>query len=270
MTEETLAVEPANDALPEKAPDSSPETVAAETAPADAGTPDPVQDKIQRRIDTLTREKYDKAREADYWKNLAMERQKPEPKQEPEKVNKAPTLAENEYDEAKYQAALIEWTRAEARAAALEEVKSERAKEQEQARVKSFKQREAEFISATPDYQEKVYSSANTFFTNDVVRLMAESSDGPAVAYYLANNRELGEQISSLPLTAAAREIGKIEARLEKAKEVRPPVVSKAPAPPPKVDAVEPDIKKGLDDPNLSDKEFAAIRRRQIAQRRNR
>jgi hypothetical protein len=250
MTEETLAVEPANDALPEKAPDSSPETVAAEPAPADAGTPDPVQDKIQKRIDTLTREKYDKAREADYWKNLAMERQQPEPKQEPEKVNKAPTLAENEYDEAKYQAALIEWTRAEARAAALEEVKSERAKEQEQGKVKSFKKLEADFISVTPDYQEKVYSPANTFFTNNVVKLIAESSDGPAVAYHLANNRELAEQIASLPVTAAAREIGKIEARLEKAKEApKPKPVSAAPPPPPKIEADEPEvIKNPMDD----------------------
>jgi hypothetical protein len=265
MTEETTqAVTPAPDAVP--APqevESSTTPVAPEAAAAETGTKDEnkeVLSPVQRRFDKLTWEKNQEAREKEYWRNQALK-----PKEEPETPKQVPTLAQFEYDETKYQAALVEWTRAEARKEAIEAVKAEKAKERDEARVTSFKTREADFISKTPDYQEKVYDPSVPI-SPTMVELIAESPDGPALAYHLANNVELARQIANLPPLAAAREMGRIEAKLSQPKAV--PVVSKAPAPPPKIDAVEPEVSK--DPSNMTDKEFATWRRRQIAQRRNR
>jgi hypothetical protein len=86
------------------------------------------------------------------------------------------------------------------------------------------------------------------------------------LALYLAEHREVATQIAALPPMAAAREMGRIEAKLSAPTPA--PVVSKAPAPPPKIEAVNPEVAQ--DPSTMSDKEFATWRRRQIAQRRNR
>jgi hypothetical protein len=95
--------------------------------------------------------------------------------------------------------------------------------------------------------------------------VIMESPLGPEVALYLAENLEKLEAISQLPQKSQAREIGRIEARLEAAK-AAPPPVSKAPPPAPKLDAAA-----ATDDsepnPSWSDERFEKWRRRQISQR---
>jgi hypothetical protein len=255
--------------------ESSPAPETAETVTAETGKPDPdVISPVQKRFDKLTWEKGELARRAEMAERRARElEERLYTRQEPEKVESKgpPTLAQFEYDEAKYAAAVLEYTRAEASKAAQEVLRTEREKEKAEGRAKSFRERETEFSAKTPDYREKVYSSEFMAvpILPEVAALIAESTDGPGIAYYLAENIPLAAEIARLPPMLAAREIGKIEAKLEQAKATPAPVVSKAPAPPPKVDAVEPDVKKGIDDPTISDAEFAAIRKRQIAQRRN-
>ena len=275
MTEEAPQGEvPAPAVVPETESAPVTEDVAEKTTAETGEKEGDVISPVQKRFDKLTWEKGELTRRVEAAERRAQElermfygqQRQEQPKPEPE-APKAPTLESVGYDEAKYTAAVLEYTRAEAARAAQEVIKTEREREQKENKAKSFKARELEFLAKTEDYQSKVYDPTLPI-TPAMVELIAESDQGPQLAYYLANNRDVTAQIAALPPVMAARELGKIEAKLSQPPPV--PVVSKAPAPPPKVDAVEPDVKKGIDDPNLSDKEFAAIRRRQIAQRRNR
>ena len=186
-----------------------------------------------------------------------------------EEPTQLPTPEQYGFDDVKYQTALVEYNKQVARSEAIAVIQAERAREQQQTKAQTFRQRETDFLAKTPDYRDKVYD--NTLpLSSATVELIAESSDGPEVAYFLANNRELAQQIYDLPPVQAAREIGRIEARLAQAREAVPPppkpVLTQAPPPPPSIEAVEPAVEK---DPNkMSDAEFAKWRRRQIAQRR--
>ena len=62
-----------------------------------------------------------------------------------------------------------------------------------------------------------------------LAQLVVESDQGPQIAYHLGSNPEVAEQIAAMPMHLAAKEIGKIEARLEKA--LKPKNKSKAPEP---------------------------------------
>lgn len=280
MSDETLAgASPTEDApllpaetsaadsspAPDKAPDETPADDTGKPARDDDGKF--VSAKTQKRIDHLTWEKEQRAREAEYWRAEAMRRQQAEKPVEPPKPPAPiakPKLADFEYDESRYEAALVEFTRAEARAAA-EAVIAERERiASEQARAKSFQQREAEFKSKTPDYESVAYYAP---ISNEVAEMVRESEIGPEVAYYLGKNPELAQQISQLPERAAAREIGKIEARLSLQREAarapapKPPV-SQAPPPPPKIEASEPDVSKDPD--QMSVNEWLKWRNKQL------
>lgn len=246
MTEEQVTPAPAESAEP--APAAAETSVTPPEAPKEPTIPKSRFDEVYRR-----------------WRDTERELMAFKQPKEPEKPVNAPKLSDFEFDEAKYQAALVEYTKSEARREALEVIKAEKQRGEEQERMRSFKQRETDFITKTPDYAAKVYDPANTFFTEDVARLIAESEDGPAVAYHLANNPEKAWQIANLPPTAAAREIGRIEAGLAKKPEAPKPL-TQAPPPPPTIEAVEPAVEK--DPLKMSDAEFAKWRKRQIAQRR--
>lgn len=262
---ETLAVGP--DVAETPAAPVETDAPVAESAPAaePEAKPEP-RDKVQERFDKLTREKYDalRAKDALEWELQRLREQAEKAKPEPVAPAKAPSLADYEYDESKYQAAMVQFAAAEARKAALEAIEAERKQAEVKSRTETWRSREAKFAEKTPDYRDAV-ADPTLPINNDMATIIAEMDEGPAVAYYLAKNRDLAEAIHRLPPIAAARELGKIEARLSTPAPVTPPV-SKAPPPPPTLKASEPAIEK--DPSQMSDAEFAKWRKRQIAQRR--
>ena len=241
--------------LPEPT-DSSPVAEVEAPTPDDAGTPQPrdeegkfLSEKAQKRIDALTREKYDREREAQYWREQALQHQaKPEPvKVEPQKL---PTLEEFGYDEAKYQSALIQYATQKAEETVnrrLSEVEQQRT---EQSRIESFVTRQKEFAKVTPDFEDRVLRDPSLPITEAMRDVIVDSPSGPELAYYLATNREAAEQIARLPAHLAALEMGRIEGRLSAQKEAkaRPLAVSKAPPPPPKVDDTAVEVEKDPED----------------------
>lgn len=267
MTDETNQVQPENAAQPEIA-ESAPVTEAPESSPADPGITEAEKTAVQKRIDKLTWEKSERDREIAYWRSLAMQRQ--EPPQEPEKpkLDAPPTLEQYGHDEAKYQLAVTEYAKAVARAEAQEAIRAERERERAEGRSKTFKTREAEFAAKTEDYQAKVYDPTLPI-TREMVELIAESEIGPQLAYHLASNRDVAAQIAALPPILAARELGKIEAKLSQPKPA--PVVSKAPPPPPKVEeGAETVTRISADSPEsdkLDDKEWMRKRNKQVARK---
>jgi hypothetical protein len=235
----------------------------------EAATPETPEkrDKVQERIDKLTREKYDALRERDQ-QGYELERLRQQVSQAqtaqvaPEEF---PTLEKCGYDEAKYQVAVAKYFRDEARKAATEELTAAQQAERENTRQQSWAKKQAEFIKSKPDYAEKVLGARTLPISHEAQAALMESDLGPQVAYYLVENPEKAAAIMQLPLSAQLREIGRIEARLEAAKAPPKPPVSQAPPPPPKVEA---DASVDKDPSAMSDAEFAKWRRRQIAQRR--
>ena len=82
-----------------------------------------------------------------------------------------------------------------------------------------------------PDIEERLEAISDTVMPQQVLQAIAESDVGPDVLSYLADNPKDCERISALTPSAAIREIGKLEAKLE-APATKPKITpSKAPAP---------------------------------------
>ena len=247
MTDELNQVE-----TPAPAATTEPAPVAVETSV----TPAPEPTIPKSRFDEVYRRWRDTERRLE-----ALERPK-----EPEPLT-LPTPEQHGFDDAKYQAALTEYNKQIARSEAMSVIQAERAREQQQQKAQSFRQRESEYMAKNPEYRDIVYGEAfmSVPLSAATAELIAESPDGPAIALHLAKNLEEASHIASLPPVQAAREIGRIEARLAKEAE-KPKALTNAPPPPPSIEAVEPAVEK--DPLKMTDSEFAKWRKRQIAQRK--
>lgn len=239
MSDTELAVEPAiaeNSLTPaepveKKEADSAPQKDTASAI-----------EKMQKRIDKLTWEKNEALRrENDRLRAEISAQSKPAPSE-----TVAPTLEQHGYDEAKFQKAQLEFIEARA-AAKAEEVLSKREQEAAtRAKHQTFEQKQNDFIKSKPDYAEKVLENESLKITQEMADVIRDSDLGPQVAYYLGENPERAQAIAQLPPLQQARELGRIEAALETQKSVPLPI-SKAPPPPPKIEASEPAID---DDPD--------------------
>lgn len=245
-------------------------------------TPAPDQDPNVtangEKLDRQTRNWRALEKDRDHWREMAMRQAPPQQQQsapEPAKAEPLKGMADFEYDEGKYQQYLQDTLRTsistEMRSAIKAELTAEREREQSSRRGESFRSRETEFAKTVEDYDE-VVRNPRLPISPPMAEAIKDSDDGPALAYHLGKNPEIAEKIAQLPPVAAARELGKIEARLaferEKAKAEK---VSKAPPPPPKVEGADPGIGNVKpDDPEsdkLSDEEWAKRRNKQIAKR---
>ena len=239
-------------------------------APESATGKEAPRDKVQERFDKLTREKYDALRQVDQLQYRLSELEAKVTAPKAEEPVKLPTLESVGFDEAKYQAALIEFARNEARAAALSEMRSQAQARESQEKARSFEKRQAEFMAATPDYADKVHRDLP--ISKAMAEIIRESEVGPQVAYFLGNNPDKAAAISSMSSEQAAREIGRIEARIELEKAKPKPLVSSAPPPPAKIDAVEPTQRIRVDTADsdqLSDAEWVRRRNAQISKRKS-
>lgn len=216
------------------------------TPAANDSTPEPAKrDKIQERFDSLTREKYEALRERDLERmqreRLAAEFEalKAQAKPDPVAPDNRPTLEQFGYDEAKYAEGLLAWAEGKILPKAEELVTrklTEREQKQSQdATISKFREREAAFVKDHPDYLDKVNSGP--VLPTDTQQALIGMENGPQIIHALYEKREVAEAIAKLPPSLQLVEIGRIAARLEAAK--AKPVVSQAPPPPPKVDAVD-------------------------------
>ena len=175
----------------------------------------------QARIDELTRQKHEAAREAAYWRGLAETRAAKETTQE--KPAGKPSADQFE-DHSEYVEALTDWK--------LEQKLAERdARTQEQAKATTWQERANAAKAEMPDFDE-VMASSSAPMSAAMAEAIKESDIGPKVAYHLAQNPDVAARLANLSPTSAAREIGKLEATLSAAKAPAPaPRVTTAPRP---------------------------------------
>ena len=205
---------------------------------------------VQKRIDELTRNwREAERREAALLDMLQRNNPAPpEPQQPVESVTPSPvkTLADFNHDEAQFAAYLEQRVADRAERTAREVLQREREAETTRRREESFRARVDAFRKDAPDFDDLVLRNRSLPISAGMAALIHDSEDGPAVAYHLGKNPSESARIAALPPMEAARELGKIEARIsferEQAKKVvatPKPAVSQAPPPPPRIDAVD-------------------------------
>lgn len=210
-------------------------------------------------------------RDRDHWREMAMRQQAPPPAPPAPTEPQGKTLADFDHDEAKYQQYLFTIAETRAIAAAKRELQQQAQQENQTRRVQTFKTREDDFAKKQADYYEVAHDESVPISTA-MAEAIAESEEGPALAYHLGKNPDLAFRLANLSPTSAARELGRIEASLIAEREkAKAPVVSKAPPPAPKIDGVDPSLRVNPDDPDsdkaMTDAEWMRKRERQLAKR---
>lgn len=218
-------------------PQATPETAdqPADSAPVDtaqAGEKEPQnQDAqpqeppkkagIQKRIDELTRERYEAQRQAEYWRQLA-EQTRAAPQAEPAKP--APRI-EDFQDVNQFMDARDAWVREQTKSEVIRDLTEAQRRQNFEAQqhqrniaiqqtVERFNAQEHDARTRYADYDAAVTSPLMQQVKQvrpDVIQAVIDSPHGPDVAYFLAKNPAKVQQIASLSQVAAAREIGRIE-----------------------------------------------------------
>lgn len=175
----------------------------------------------QERINEVTRLRREAEREAEYWKNKALE--KDEPKPIPTQPTGRPTIDQYETTE-QYEDALFEWRDSVKQA----EINATNQEKEEAEQLRVFNQRAAELRKNYADFDEVIESEV---FTPNMRLAILNSDKGPQLAYHLGlpENRDLAEKIRDLPTHMQSYEIGKLDSRLSIAKKTK--TVTNAPNP---------------------------------------
>lgn len=154
---------------------------------------------------------------------------------------------------------------------AKEEKATKAKQEAEHAKViTTYAERAKAFAKAHDDFDEVIADVEDILAPPYVLQGIAESENGPALAYELAKNPTEYARICKLPPIAAARELGKIEAKLsasseEKKSETK--TVTNAPKPVAPVGKGQAKVAKSITDPDVSFQDYVRLRREQMKRR---
>lgn len=146
-----------------------------------------------------------------------------------------PEPKRSDYDnEQDYIAEKAAW-RAEQRAVARQQKATEAAATNARASAGNSKQqlfheRAMSLVERYPDIEAKVFQDASLPISPEMATVLMDTDRGPEVAYYLATHREEARRIVEMQPLAAARELGRIEAKLDAAA-IKPRTETKVPKP---------------------------------------
>lgn len=214
MTDETVADEVEIDPLAEKtvvAPpppdDKTPSQPPEESSPS--VDTKPAVDPVQARINKITAEKYGEKRRADAAELRLAEL---EGNQTPVAPTEAPKLEDFDFDEAKFNAATIEYQVDQRFAAQATQGQQQAADDARQNAAANFATKEAEFGATTPDYSEVVKNIPQLH--PDTLDVIYSMENGPQLAHYLGSHLDVADKIANASPVNAAVELGRIAATL--------------------------------------------------------
>ena len=213
-TEETAGAEP--EGANEEAEQQPTEQPALEEEPGG----------FQKRINKITADKHEYRRRAE-----AAEAKLKESFQQPAPAaGEVPSLEQFDYDEEKYQDALIAY-KVDQRLGAAQREKEQRRQQERQRKAADDFAKKVAAAKVPADYSEKIYAlDASVPLQSDVIEAIQHLRNGPNVAYYLAENLDVADTIYRLPRSARTAEIGIISAQLSAGRKTIKPA-SKAPNP---------------------------------------
>jgi hypothetical protein len=180
----------------------------------------PARKPIQPRINELTRARHDAEREAAYWKGVATAKSNTgAPAEAPAPAAPPKPVVDNfkTYDE--YVEALTDWKSDRAVEKALATVNKtieerstrQTAAQQEAERNTNWATRQEAIKKVMTDY-DNVVAESDVPIAPHVGELLLDSDHGPAIAYKMAKDPAIAEKLNKMSPTAAAKEIGKMEA----------------------------------------------------------
>jgi hypothetical protein len=177
---------------------------------------------FQKRIEKFQKQLSAKEQEIEHWKREAL---KAESKKDDSETIKHVKESVNEPDPDDYEnhkdyvKALAKWEIKQIDNEKAELAKQDQLKNDYQKQVQLFQEKISEFKKNVADFDE-VIAEADTVELNFAVRdAILSSENSPQLMYELSKNVDELERINTLSPIAAAREIGKIEARLSKSSE---------------------------------------------------
>ena len=147
-------------------------------------------------------------------------------------------------DAFEYAEALAEWTAEKAIADQKKAEAEAKANEKREKVVKSWSKRVESFKDTVSDF-DSVIQSSDVTVTDDIRDAIIESEFGPQILYSMAENPKLAAKLNGMSMSAAMRELGKMEAKFERQAEkasrkadepvetVKEPIVKKSKAPQP-------------------------------------
>lgn len=175
--------------------------------PVDRDAAGRFRNPVQPRIDELTRKARENEREAAFWKARAQALETPPPKP-PEKPK-----PEDFDDYGAYVEALTDF-KADERIKTTLDSRDKAATEKSEAdkRSATYLERAAAAAKSIPDYEATV-STSDVPIAQHVTEELLDSEFGPQIAYHLAKNPELADELNAMSPKAAARKIGRLEAQ---------------------------------------------------------
>lgn len=214
------------------------ESGTVETSETEPAVKESEPSEAEKRIKQLVAKRSDAEREAAYWKGVAEGRlnrdgtpvQAQAVKQDGQAGPVAPNVADYE-NYADYETAREDYVLKMAEFRAEQKIAAKNAEEKAQTTAQKFTERLEAEAKVNPAVLEAKEDA--TLPVSDVMAALIQESDvGPKVLLYLSENREEAKRIYGLHPVLAAREIGRIEAKLLIPKqETQTKKISQAPDP---------------------------------------
>ena len=228
------------------------------------------QSGFKKKIGKLTSKLTAKEKEAEFWKAEALKsRENPAKTQEPVKpqVSESKPKAEDFETYEEYTEALTDWKIEDREVKKEAKLKEAQVQKEFQSRTQEFQSKVAEFAKEHDDWDDALEDVEDINVPIALNEVIISSDIGPALMYELAKNRAELERICKMSPLAAAREIGKLEARLAKpstdSSEKRQ-LKSNAPPPISPVGSKSGTVKRTIYDANLPFAEFERLRKDQL------
>lgn len=224
--------------------------------------------KVKRREEQARREAEKAARDAEYWKQKALggkDHQEIEPTKNKSNEKPDPDNFDTQED---YIDALTDW-KLDAFMKSKEEAQLAQAKQDEyKSTAEKWQENINKFASENSDFEDAMENLEDINVSDSVRDALLECELGPKILYELGKNPEEALRISKLSPYAAIREIGKLEAKFQDnpvtKKETKK--TTNAPKPLSTIKGSGGGGSKTIYSENLSQPEYEALRRKQLAQ----
>jgi len=190
------------------------ESLTAEPAPAPEAEPteDGKHGRFQQRIDRLRADSGEANRRADSAEARAEAAETELTALRSTQPNQAPKLEDFDFDEQRYQSALID-QRVEVGLAARDAERQKATRETEQRSLAAdFAEREERFAKEVPDYVDSLAYLPK--MDQGVIGAIMAVDDGPKIAYHLATNLDLADDINRMSTESALIRLGQLSAQL--------------------------------------------------------
>jgi hypothetical protein len=180
---------------------------------------------VQKKINKLTKRYYQERAEKEQLRQRLSELEKA-----PQPASARPRLEEFDYDEDKYQEALVDYKVNQALISRDQQFQSQQVKTEAERRAEEFNKKVEDSGIPFEEYNESFNNliDARIPFSDDVIAAIQVDENGAHLTHYLGSNLDVADKIAGMTTTQAALELGKISANL---KAGRTKKITKAPDP---------------------------------------